>query len=303
MLDESTIAGATPDCAPAANAIVRFAKQRSASTYGYAFLVAALLSGWMLKDEKLVNPDDGPGYWLGIVGGSMMLFLLLYPLRKKIPILRVFGAVKHWFRIHMIFGLVGPLLVLFHSNFNTGSFNSQVALYCMLLVSVSGMVGRHFYAGIHRGLYGKKTSLRELQEDMTETLEANNGLATLMPNLVACLEVLSVELQGDAITRSIGMRRCLRWMMRRYVIRFQLKRIAKKDLLERAASSPVIAKDIKRLRRSANTYINGYVKQMSCVAHFSLYERLFSLWHVLHLPLFLMLVLSACVHVIAVHMY
>jgi hypothetical protein len=39
------------------------------------------------------------------------------------------------------------------------------------------------------------------------------------------------------------------------------------------------------------------------VAHFTLYERMFSFWHVLHFPLFLMMVISALVHVLAVHMY
>ena len=33
------------------------------------------------------------------------------------------------------------------------------------------------------------------------------------------------------------------------------------------------------------------------------YERLFGLWHVFHLPFFYMLVVTAIVHVVAVHMY
>jgi hypothetical protein len=39
------------------------------------------------------------------------------------------------------------------------------------------------------------------------------------------------------------------------------------------------------------------------VAELSTYERLFSLWHVLHLPLFFMLLVAGIVHVIAVHVY
>ena len=39
------------------------------------------------------------------------------------------------------------------------------------------------------------------------------------------------------------------------------------------------------------------------VAQFSFYERLFALWHVFHLPIFFMMVISALVHVLAVHMY
>ncbi len=46
--------------------------------------------------------------------------------------------------------------------------------------------------------------------------------------------------------------------------------------------------------------------QLDAVAraeNFSLYERLFALWHLLHLPLFVLLVLAASVHVLAVHLY
>jgi hypothetical protein len=39
------------------------------------------------------------------------------------------------------------------------------------------------------------------------------------------------------------------------------------------------------------------------VAEYRVYERLFSLWHVLHLPLFFMLLAAGIVHVIAVHVY
>ena len=39
------------------------------------------------------------------------------------------------------------------------------------------------------------------------------------------------------------------------------------------------------------------------VAELASYERLFSLWHVLHLPLFFMLLVAGIVHVIAVHVY
>jgi len=38
-------------------------------------------------------------------------------------------------------------------------------------------------------------------------------------------------------------------------------------------------------------------------AQFSTYERLFSLWHVIHIPFLCMLVITALLHVVAVHVY
>lgn len=256
---------------------VRKRSRISSATIAYAFLVAAILAGWMLRDQKLVDPESGLGYWLGIVGASTMLLLLLYPVRKRIRFLRVFGPTKHWFRLHMIFGLVGPLLILYHCNFSLGSFNSRVALFCMLLVAGSGIIGKHFYARIHRGLYGKKLSLSELQRDMTESLESNRGIAALMPNLTSALEVLSLELQGDEITRSLGVGRSLYWSAKQPLVRYKLKRLARIDLAEKSRQSTAIAADEKRLRRVANKYIGDYVDMLARVAQFSFYERMFSL--------------------------
>ena len=177
----------------------------------YILLALAILAGYLLRDISFITPESGLGYWLGIIGGSMMLALLLYPLRKRLRFLHIMGPTRHWFRMHMAFGLVGPLLILYHCNFQLGSVNSKVALYCMLLVAGSGIVGRHFYARIHRGLYGRKTSLRDLQQDLAVSNEKSHGLATLMPELVARLDTMAEELQGCRVTQTLGIRRSLRW--------------------------------------------------------------------------------------------
>jgi hypothetical protein len=46
-----------------------------------------------------------------------------------------------------------------------------------------------------------------------------------------------------------------------------------------------------------------HIDSVRRVAELSTYERLFSLWHVLHLPLFFMLLVAGIAHVIAVNIY
>ncbi len=276
---------------------------RASELQWYMLLTALITLGWLLRDYAFIDPEAGLGYWLGIVGGSLMAILLLYPLRKRIRLLHAIGPTKVWFRLHMIFGLVGPLLILYHCNFRLGSFNSQVALYCMLLVAGSGIVGRHFYARIHRGLYGRKTTLQELQADLAASVEKSHGLVKLMPDLVERLDDLSSELQGCQVTQSLGVRRSIQWTFTHSFMRLSLLLTARRELRAAAAASEIIAKDYKRLRRTASKYIREYTNLTGRVAQFSLYERLFALWHVLHLPIFFMMVLSALVHVLAVHMY
>jgi hypothetical protein len=136
------------------------ARSRAPLFFGLAALLVYI--GWVGREGREISAGDGLGYWLGIIGGTLMLALLMYSLRKRIPLLRNLGPTRHWFRMHMSLGIVGPIIILYHSNFQVGSINSQVALYCTLLVAASGIVGRYFYAKIHNGLYGSSASLRQL---------------------------------------------------------------------------------------------------------------------------------------------
>jgi hypothetical protein len=277
--------------------------RQSSAFYGYTLTTLAIGIGWLLRDYGLINPEEGLGYWLGIAGGSMMLMLLLYPLRKRIKLLRFLGSTQKWFRAHMILGMLGPLLVLYHSNFQLGSFNSRVALYCMLLVAGSGIIGRHIYAHIHRGLYGRKSNLTELQADLAKSLENSHGLATLLPALTAKLETLATEVQGCAVTGTMDTGTSLKWTFKQYSVWFSLWVTARRELKARASESTAVARDYRRLRKASSAYVRRFVRLTGRVAQFTLYEKMFSLWHVLHMPFFFMMVISALLHVLAVHMY
>lgn len=276
---------------------------RRSGFHGYILLVLLVALGWQIRDRHWISPEDGVGYWLGIIGGSLMLSLLVYPLRKKYRLLQALGSTKAWFQAHIVIGLVGPLLVLYHCNFQLGSFNSKVALYAMLLVAGSGIVGRYFHSAIHRGLNGRKTSLDELQKELAASADGSNGMARLMPGLVAKLHQKAGELQGHEITQSLGIGRSLRWTFTHHVERLRLMLLARRELRSAAAGSETVSRDYPRLKRSAYRYIGNYTRLLGRVAQFSFYERLFAIWHIFHLPLFFVLVLSASFHVLAVHMY
>lgn len=271
--------------------------------YGYSFLFVALVAGWLLSDKKLVDPNVGLGYWLGIVGGTMMLLLLFYPAGKKSSLLRRLGLVKHWFQIHMILGLVGPLLILYHCNYSVDAINSTIALYSMIAVAVSGIIGRYFYTRIHRGLYGKRANIEELRTEISDAVDNSSGLAAILPDFISELHALSSKLMGDEFTRTISIGHSLSWTVKYYFVRLRLYVMINRELKERATVNSVVRTNTKKLRRTANAYAAQQAGLMRQVAQLSFYERLFSLWHLFHMPLFLLLVVSALVHVLAVHMY
>ena len=271
--------------------------------YGYLILAAVVCVGWLLRREGLVDPEEGLGYWLGIIGGSLMLLLLFYPAGKRSHLLRRMGLVKHWFRIHMIFGLVGPALILYHCNFSVDALNSKVALVSMLAVAVSGIIGRYFYTRIHRGLYGKRANIEELRVEISNALGNSRGLGAILPGFINELQVVSAKLMGDEHTKSIGLRHSLSWTFKYYLVRLRLYFKINRELREEAAINEVVRRNTTSIRKTANAYAAKQVALMRQVAQLAFFERLFSFWHVFHMPLFLLLVVSAFVHVLAVHMY
>jgi hypothetical protein len=85
--------------------------------------------------------------------------------------------------------------------------------------------------------------------------------------------------------------------------RWQLHRYIGHALHTRSRKSAVVRADHKRLRYSARAYVDRRLAATRRVAEFAGYERLFSLWHSLHIPLIFVMVIAAIIHVIAVHIY
>ena len=129
----------------------------------YLLLAALVAAAWQVSHMGLFKPSDDVSYWIGVAGGSMMLMLFSYPLRKYVRFMQRLGKVKWWFWCTCCSASRGPWLILVHSTFHIGSLNAGVALYSMLIVVGSGVVGRFIYMRVHRGLHGEQTSLRELQ--------------------------------------------------------------------------------------------------------------------------------------------
>ena len=271
-------------------------------TFGIA-VATILWIGWVNREDSGLTPQSGVGYWLGIVGSSFMVLLLLYPLRKRMKFLRLLGTVVFWFRAHMILGIFGPVLILLHANFSLGSVNSNVALVAMLIVATSGIVGRYLYGKIHLGLYGRRVVLREILADadalkgfigaglpvadrVVAQLNAFAQLGTAAPNgLVAGLLLLPVTSWRASVVRA----RLIAEV--RQVIAVEGKRLG-------------WSRKVRRRQLAGITdLVTLHVAAVKKAAAFALYERLFSLWHVLHLPLFFLLVIAAIVHIFAAHFF
>jgi hypothetical protein len=268
------------------------------SHVGLTLALVAILAGLVVPTERYLSPQQGLGYALGVVGGCLMLAMLIYSLRKRIPALARIGSVRFWFRTHMIFGVAGPLAILYHANFGLGATNSNVALACMLVVSGSGLVGRYLYSRIHHGLYGRVATLRELSAN-ADGLRQHSGALRVLPGLLSEIERAEARITAPSATVVRPLAAALR--QRRESAR--VLRLVTQAVAMAATRSPVLAGERDRLARAAGRYAGARLMAARRVAEFESCERLFAAWHLLHLPLFAMLVIVGVVHVIAVHVY
>jgi len=278
--------------------------RKKSALIGYLLTGSVLYAGWVGRAERNITAAHGLGYTLGIVGALMMLTLLLYPLRKRIRFLKFLGSTRRWFYWHMVLGIAGPVLILFHSNFALGSLNSRIALYCTLLVAVSGMVGRYLYSRIHNGLYGRKKTLQALVRNMEESMDQlSKSGGDLIDEIRTRLTELDRRVLEPPQTLLQSAARPLLVSIRTRFAYFRLNWLLRKRLIARSIESQAVAAHRGRLEALTRRYLRRHLRELRGIAHLSLFERLFSYWHILHLPFFLMLVISAIVHVIAVHMY
>ncbi len=265
--------------------------------------VLILYLGWVHRHDGLLTPEEGLGYGLGVTGAAMMAALAGYPLRKRIPGWRRCGALKSWFRMHMVLGLVGPILILFHANFQTGSLNSTIALWSMITVVASGIVGRYLYARIHDGLYGKHLRLSDLRQRLDRESDRLAIVLRAAPKVAERLHAYETRALRapknviHGVVRIVAAGIATRWGA------FVLGRRARRSLARVGRAAGWDAERLARERAAVLEYIDGYLDTVRRVVEFGFYERLFAAWHVLHVPLFVLLGLAALVHVVAVHTY
>jgi hypothetical protein len=269
-----------------------------------AALVAIALSvGWIYREEGHLSPESGLGYWLGIAGASAMLLLLLYPLRKRMKWLRAIGSVPFWFRFHMMLGVLGPVLIVFHSNFKLGALNSNVALFAMLIVAASGVVGRYFYGKIHMGLNGRKAAAQEILVDASQMSGLLDASLAVGGKIVDELNAFARDAMVPPRGAVSGMLKLLTLNARSRAKRWRLLGLAKAALAAEARQGRWSRRKLRMRNAEVQDLLMLYFAAVNKAAKFGFYERLFALWHVLHLPLFYLLIVAALVHILAVHMY
>ena len=83
----------------------------------------------------------------GLLGTGLMIIAAIYPMFRRLSAFRWLASNTMWFDFHLMAGTVGPMFVALHSALKLSSWVS-LAFWSMVIVTVSGFIGRYLYTQV-----------------------------------------------------------------------------------------------------------------------------------------------------------
>jgi hypothetical protein len=111
---------------------------------------------------NLIHLGGHPAGWCG--ASSMALSLLFIPRKKKWFTL---GSIKLWYRLHVVLGLTGPLLIILHAYGKYHGFGG-LAFLCMWLVLMTGIIGHYLYRRLPEEVQVRSQERRKLLASLAD---------------------------------------------------------------------------------------------------------------------------------------
>ena len=171
--------------------------------------------------------------------------------------------------------------------------------------------------GDHRGLFAQQRvdapgggrghvvaeQVRHVQERAGLDKEDVRSRLAFAPKVEARLKAFELrELQAKpgwlTYTRQIFWLPLMLW-----VVYYRCLSELRQPIRRLALHSNWSSNDLDRRQHLAKKLVRRYLTAVVRVAQYTAYERFFSFWHLAHIPFVYLLVMSAIVHVVAVHAY
>lgn len=249
---------------------------------GWEYYRAPLATRGYLPEHQLLRPSGAVGLTLGVAGVLSMLMTLPYAVRKRWKALARVGTVKQWLEVHIFFGIVGPVLITFHTSFKFNGLIS-VGYWLMMTVWASGFVGRYLYVRIPKSIRGVELSVAQVEASLHQVqqqIESQRLPAGVQRELDAFAHAVTPregKVPGaiDLFLGELRVRTRLA-LLRRHLRAAGVDLSALATVVDRAAERATLARRLAHLHRT---------------------RHLFELWHVFHRPLVYGLFVIVVLHV------
>jgi len=256
-----------------------------------AIVLAVLAAGADFYRTPLLERAHHDGYWqwkaggsvghkLGITGASMMVLMLLYSVRKRVGALRRLGPLRRWLDVHIYLGVFGPLLIVLHSSLKVQGLVA-LSFWSMVVVALSGVLGRYLYLQIPRTRAGEEVALAELEAQDRELSGQLRNRFDLGEAQLARLDALV------AVPTRVGLvGGFVRLVTDDLRLRSGLRAFAASC---RSVPRPVVREFERVVRQKAHVHRR--------ILLWDRVHELFHYWHVLHKPFALVMYVFMIVHV------
>lgn len=247
--------------------------------------------GYLKKYAVVYEPSKGIWHLMGWAGSGMMIVMMLYSFRKRFTSFKSLGSMRHWLAIHMFLGILGPVLVTFHTTFKFGGIIAT-SFWCMIVTMVFGILGRYIYVQIPRSISGAELDVKDIEKAI-EIFDNELGMYinnSEIPKLMKTITTVGGD--GKKIqplkTLFLMIESDIKNYFRLHKISIQLRTQYNLDRKIRKWIIACLKKKVTSIRR----------KNFLTTSH-----RLLHYWHVLHVPLAMVMLLIMFLHIIVYYLF
>jgi hypothetical protein len=146
----------------------------AASTLGFVlwhadyYFAAASLRAAEPK-HALLRPDRALGLWFGLLATAAVLANLLYLVRRQQWFGLRQGSLASWMNAHVATGVAAVLLVMLHAAMAPKQTVGGFAFSALVVLLVTGAIGRWFYAWLPRKANGRELELAAVRSGLIAT--------------------------------------------------------------------------------------------------------------------------------------
>ena len=263
--------------------------------YGYDYYTLGATERPFSPKHEILRPSGTIGIRIGMLGVFMFFLIYLYPLRKKWGWLGRQGNSRHWLDFHIVLGTTAPIIIAFHSSFKFGNI-AGMAFWSMLMVTLSGFVGRYLYAQIPRNLNAAELSMKEMQE---KEAALRKELAEQRATFGFAVDALYELPSAAEVARTPAVASLISMVLIDFRRPFRTSWVRLRQagfgawLFSLFGFLPTRNPGLERALRIAKTE----AKLAKSIAFLSRTQRIFQLWHVIHRPFSYAFAILAIIHI------
>lgn len=256
---------------------------------GYHYYTTPIQERPYRKDSNLYEPSGEIGHGLGVVGSLFMIIgVATYSFRKRKESLHKYGKLRNWLSFHIFLCTLGPFLVILHTSF---ILNGLVAIsfWSMIIVVASGVVGRYVYVRIPKTAEGHFLSIAQLERKRTHIIYRLEKELGMEEQVITRSGILVAPAMSKGIFSSLIM-----------AFKFDLGRMGWHRRWNELARENTLSKSQVN---NGKVLVRQLVRNDQQRALLQPFHRIFTYWHIFHVPLAILMFIILFIHVAVAVMF